>query len=203
MPQICTVDGALRAAQASTVPVQNAKPKVKGEDLGTSIIATVIKGGVVIAADTRTSAGSYITNRESDKIRKIYDNIWCCTSGSAADTETLCDYCNYYLEQHAIETNDLPRVKTAAKLLGRMVHGNPQLLAGMLCAGFDNAKGGQVFSVSLGGTVVEQSWGSSGSGSVFIYGLCDQTWKKDMTKDEGINWVTSALRRAMSRDGSS
>jgi 20S proteasome alpha/beta subunit len=56
-------------------------------DLGTTIMAVEFDGGVVIGADSRTSAGAYIVNRVTDKLTKVHERIYCCRSGSAADTQ--------------------------------------------------------------------------------------------------------------------
>ena len=53
----------------------------------TTIIAVSFDGGVVMGADSRTSTGSYVANRVSDKITAIHDRIYVCRSGSAADTQ--------------------------------------------------------------------------------------------------------------------
>ena len=52
-------------------------------------MAIEFDGGVVIGADSRTSAGTYIVNRVTDKLTKIHDRIYCCRSGSAADTQVI------------------------------------------------------------------------------------------------------------------
>ena len=57
------------------------------EDLGTTIMAVEFDGGVVMGADSRTSSGNYCVNRVTDKIANIHDRIYCCRSGSAADTQ--------------------------------------------------------------------------------------------------------------------
>merc|ERR1711934_1041138 len=44
-------------------------------------------GGVVMGADSRTSTGSYVANRVSDKITPVCNNVAVCRSGSAADTQ--------------------------------------------------------------------------------------------------------------------
>ena len=64
---------------------------------GTSILVIPFEGGVVLGADTRVSTGSYVANRISDKIVQITPHIFCCRSGSAADTQALTDYCRYFL----------------------------------------------------------------------------------------------------------
>ena len=42
-----------------------------------------------------------------------------------------------------------------------------------------------------------------GSGSTYIYGLCDAFYRPKMTKDQCQEFVKKALAHAMARDGSS
>jgi 20S proteasome subunit beta 1 len=68
--------------------------------LQTTIMAVTFDGGVVLGADSRTSTGSYVANRVSDKIVPIHDYVWACRSGSAADTQAVSDYVKYYINSH-------------------------------------------------------------------------------------------------------
>ena len=68
--------------------------------LGTSIMAVEFDGGVVLGADSRTTTGKYIANRISDKLTAVHDLIFCCRSGSAADTQAVSDYVRFYLDMH-------------------------------------------------------------------------------------------------------
>jgi hypothetical protein len=49
--------------------------------LQTTIMAVEYDGGVIMGADSRTSTGSYIANRVSDKITFVHDKIYVCRSG--------------------------------------------------------------------------------------------------------------------------
>ena len=66
----------------------------------TTIMAVTFDGGVVLGADSRTSTGSYVANRVSDKIVPIHDFVWACRSGSAADTQAVSDHVRYYIDAH-------------------------------------------------------------------------------------------------------
>ncbi|CAN8061917.1 unnamed protein product [Agarophyton chilense] len=172
--------------------------------MGTSIMAVAFDGGVVMGADSRTTTGSYIANRVSDKITPMTDKIFCCRSGSAADTQVISDYVRHYLSMHAIELSEDPDVGTAAKIFRTFCYYNKeQLMAGIIVAGYDAKKGGQVFTIPLGGALVKQPFAIGGSGSSYIYGYCDANFKEGMTKDECKSFVKNALSLAMSRDGSS
>jgi len=78
-----------------------------------------------------------------------------------------------------------------------------RLSAGILVAGWDEQSGPSVYNIPVGGGLFKQKWAIGGSGSAFIYGYCDATWKPDMSKEETMDFVRNALSLAMSRDGSS
>lgn len=78
-------------------------------------MAVEYDGGVIIGADSRTTSGynyyyhtvinvlcvyirSYIVNRVTDKLTPITDRIFCCRSGSAADTQAIADVVKYNLQ---------------------------------------------------------------------------------------------------------
>jgi 20S proteasome subunit beta 1 len=134
--------------------------------------------------------GNYVANRVSDKITQITDHIWICRSGSAADTQAISDYLKYYLHMHSIELDTPPLVKTAAALAQQICYNNKEhLLAGLIIGGWDPINGGQVYNISLGGSLVRQPFAMSGSGSTYIYGYCDAEFRPKMTQEECFKFV--------------
>ncbi|KAM4036568.1 proteasome subunit beta type-6 [Anomaloglossus baeobatrachus] len=171
---------------------------------GTTIMAVEFDGGVVIGADSRTTTGAYIANRVTDKLTPVHDRIFCCRSGSAADTQAIADAVTYQLGFHSIELGTLPLVHTAANLFKEMCYKyREDLMAGIIVAGWDQRKGGQVYTVPMGGMMVHQPFSIGGSGSSYIYGFVDSTYKTGMTKEECLKFTANALALAMERDGSS
>lgn len=81
-------------------------------------MAVQFKDGVIVGADSRTTTGSYIVrlrcyynllhvlmksyqaNRVTDKLTYVHDRIYCCRSGSAADTQAVADYVHYFLQMY-------------------------------------------------------------------------------------------------------
>mmetsp|Transcript_37836 Transcript_37836/g.58850 ORF Transcript_37836/g.58850 Transcript_37836/m.58850 type:complete len:241 (+) Transcript_37836:75-797(+) len=171
---------------------------------GTTIMAVVYNGGVVMAADTRTSTGDYVANRASRKISKVHDKIFVCRCGSAADTQALTGFVINYLNQHAVELGQQPTVNTAANLFKLIAYNNKDnLMAGLIIAGYDEKRGGQVFTIPLGGTLHKVNFAIDGSGSGYISGLVDEYYRPDMTKDEALAFCRKCVAHALSRDGSS
>lgn len=61
-------------------------------------MAIEFDGGVIMGADSRTSSGSYVVNRVTDKLTKVTDYIYCARSGSAADTQAVADIASSHME---------------------------------------------------------------------------------------------------------
>jgi 20S proteasome subunit beta 1 len=181
-------------------------------------MAVAFKGGVIVGADSRTTTGSYIANRVTDKLTKVHDLIYCCRSGSAADTQAVADIVQYYLQMYRYERNkqqssvyrvnivyanisfldfftsvqqdEPPTVNVAATLFQELCYQNKdQLSAGIIVAGWDKKKGGTVYNIPLGGALIQQPFAIGGSGSTYIYGYCDSQYKDDMSREECIDFV--------------
>lgn len=167
-------------------------------------MAVSYDGGVIIGADSRTTTGSYIANRVTDKLTMIHDYIYCCRSGSAADTQAVADMVKYYLSLSAVTEGELPKVETAAALFQELCYSNKDSLsAGIIVAGWDEYDGPSVYAIPLGGSKHKLPFTIGGSGSTFIYGFCDSQFKENMTKEEAITFTRNAITLALTRDGSS
>merc|ERR1712066_295968 len=122
---------------------------------GTTLVAVEFADGVVLGADSRTSMGTYVANRVTDKLTPISSNIMACRSGSAADTQAVTDIVRYKIDFLEIERGEKVPVQTAAYLFKEICYDyRDQLMAGIIVAGWDKEKGGQVYSVPLGGMMV-------------------------------------------------
>ena len=110
-------------------------------------MAVAFQGGVVIGADSRTTTGSYIVrlafvplnshqltfgpgqaNRVTDKLTYLHDRVYCCRSGSAADTQAIADVAHSQLQMYQITHEAPPSVKVAATLLEGLCYSNKYLI---------------------------------------------------------------------------
>ena len=60
---------------------------------GTTISGVCFAGGVVLGADTRSTNGETVADKNCEKIHYIAPNIYCCGAGTAADTEAVTGTC--------------------------------------------------------------------------------------------------------------
>jgi 20S proteasome subunit beta 1 len=91
-------------------------------------MAINFKDGVILGADSRTTTGAYIANRVTDKLTQVHDTIWCCRSGSAADTQAVADIVQYHLNMYGINNNEPPTTQTAAAIFQELCYDNKDML---------------------------------------------------------------------------
>ena len=100
--------------------------------------------------------------------------------------------CEKWFSFFRMELGVEPRVETAANLFKDICYNyRDSLLAGILVAGWDPLKGGQIYSVPIGGMCTRQKVSIGGSGSSYIYGYVDANYKPGMSKDECLQFVTN------------
>lgn len=182
-------------------------------------MAVEFADGVIFGADSRTSLGSYVANRVTDKLHKITDKIYCCRSGSSADTQAIADIVEYSMNYHEYEFwSHFPCpaiLKTNNKSFNRNQTGNEplvgeaasefrnycynyrdSLVAGIIVAGWDKELGGQVYSIPLGGMLIRQSCTVGGSGSSYVYGFVREFYRPGMQKEECMEFVKKSKNNA-------
>ena len=91
-------------------------------------MAITFSRGVILGADSRTTTGAYIANRVTDKLTQVHDTIWCCRSGSAADTQAVADIVSYHLGLHGVQYDEGPTTETAAALFQELCYDNKDML---------------------------------------------------------------------------
>ncbi|KAM9386183.1 proteasome 20S subunit beta 12 [Pholidichthys leucotaenia] len=176
--------------------------QVKGVSTGTTILAAVFDGGVVIGSDSRASVGEeYVSAKTINKVIQVHDRIFCCMAGSLADAQAVIKAAKSHLSFHSVQMESPPQVIAAASVLKDLCYSSKEeLKAGFMTAGWDRKKGPQVYVVALGGMLINQNVTIGGSGSTYIYGYVDAKYKPNMTRDECLQFSTNALALAMGRD---
>jgi len=167
---------------------------------GTTILGIVCKDGVVMAADRRSSVGTIIYSKDSEKVRQLNDYLVFSGCGSATESQKVAKLLTAELKLKELKSKSRPSVKQAASLLS-----NIQVQASaFLLAGFDEDKSIHLYDV-LGGYLdeIKDYTGSIGSGMPFALGYLERSWKKDLTIEEGVNLAIESLKSSTQRDEAS
>uniref|UniRef100_A0A3B5LK13 Proteasome subunit beta n=1 Tax=Xiphophorus couchianus TaxID=32473 RepID=A0A3B5LK13_9TELE len=166
---------------------------------GTTTLAFMFQGGVLAAADTRSSCSGLVACPASQKILPIHSHLVGTTSGTSADCALWKRILSRELRLYQLRYGRRLSTRGAAKLLSHMLHpfkGTELCVAATLC-GWD---GGDLFYVCSDGTRLEGSLFSVGSGSPYAYSILDQGVWWGLTVEEATSIAREAVYRATHRD---
>lgn len=173
---------------------------------GTTTVALVCKGGIVLAADKRATAGYLISSKNFDKIIQITDSIAVTVAGTVSDVQLLTKYIRAELKLKNIRTGRTNTVKEAANLLASLVYNNIRrmsMIPGIshFLIGGKDEYGFHLYDLSPDGSIVLiDDYVSSGSGSVMAYGVFETLFKNNLSVEEGIKLAGKAINAAIQRD---
>lgn len=167
---------------------------------GTTIAGVVFKDGVVLGADTRSTAGTTVADKNCEKIHYIAPNIYCCGAGTAADTENVTGMISSSLELHRYATRRPSRVLTALTLLKSHLFRYQGHVSAALVLGGVDFKGPHLFTVYPHGSTDALPYATMGSGSLNAMAVFEAGYKDDMALEEAVDLVTAAIRAGVYND---
>ena len=175
------------------------KPEVK--ETGTTTVGIICNDGVVVAAEKKSTMGYLVASKESEKILKIADRMVMTTAGISGDAQTLARYMRAEIKLFELQSKKPMSVKGAATLLSNILQGSKAFpyYVQLIVAGYDDKP--RIFSLdAIGGMEEEKKFFSTGSGSPIALGVLEDSYKPELSIDEGKKLAMRAIRAAVERD---
>jgi len=176
---------------------------------GTTTVGIKCKDGIVLAADTRATAGHMIVDKRAEKVHVISDDYAVTIAGTVSDAQLIIKLIKAELKLKEVRTNKRPTAKEAANLLGGLLYSSirrPSMLPGIahFLLGGKDSSGIYLYDLYPDGSVTNvRDFVSSGSGSVFALGVLETQYKADMTTAEGVKLAVKCVNTALRRDSAS
>ena len=198
--------GAMVAAAAGPGAQTAARP---APDLphGTTIVAMDFGGGVIMAGDRRSTAGSMIAQRDIEKVFRSDDFSCVGIAGVAGIGLEFVRLFQLELEHYEKLEGRTLSLDGKANRLAAFVRGNiggamQGLVVVPLFAGYDEDTGkGRIFSYDVaGGRYEERRYHAIGSGSLFARGSLKKLYTEDMAEADAITVSMHALYDAADDD---
>ncbi len=168
---------------------------------GTTTVGLVCADGVVLATDTRVTAGGFIAHKRGKKLLRIDDNIAMTISGGVADAQNVVDTLKYYVSIYRMERGRPMPVKTAAQMVSNVLFSSRlyPFIADVLVGGVDKS-GGSIYNVDFFGSINKENVMATGSGSPVAYGVLEAEFKEGMTTAKTYPLAAKAIIAAMRRN---
>jgi proteasome beta subunit len=169
---------------------------------GTTTCALTCTDGVVLAADTRASAGFFIADRHVMKIQKVDRHLGMTIAGGVADAQNLVDVMRYNANIYRISNREVMPVNSAARLCSNVLFNQRYFpyYVQIILAGYDNKDGGQIYNIDLFGSMTTEKYISTGSGSPVAYGYLESEYKEASSVNESYKIAIQAIAAAIRRN---
>ncbi len=171
---------------------------------GTTTVGIVTKEGVVLATEHRATMEHIIAHKVAKKLYKIDENLGMTTAGLVGDLQVLVRYMRAEAALYRLKRGQLMSVEALATLLSNILNASKYFpyWVSILVGGYDN-RGYHVFAVDAAGGAIEDKYASTGSGSLFVYGVLEDRYQEDMSLDEAVELAVRGIAAAMKRDAAS
>jgi proteasome beta subunit len=168
---------------------------------GATTVGLICKDGVVLASEKRVSWGRLISSRSGKKVFKLTDNIGLAFAGLISDMQALTREAGAYANLFELEKNRPITVKAMSKLISNMLFQRRMmpLLMETVVGGVD-AAGPSLYSMDPLGSLIPDSFISTGTGAPIAMGVLEASYREGMDLEEGAELALKSIKVAAARD---
>jgi len=169
---------------------------------GTTTVGLVCKDAVVLGTDRRATMAYFVASKTSEKLHEIQDHIWMTIAGTVADAQYLIDVLRAQTTLYQLNKERKIKVKSAGKILSNILYQNKMnpYQVGLMLGGVTEEEGPTLLDIGAYGSILPEKFCAIGSGQNFSYGVLEAKFKDDLTVEEGVEIVKTAVKSSIIRD---
>ncbi len=170
----------------------------------TTTIGVVCKDGVLMTTDTRATMGSFVAHKNAKKVYRIDNHLAMTIAGVVGDAQAIVEMLRANAALYKLDMARPMPVNSAARMVSNVLFSSRFYPLGVqaLIGGVDDT-GGHIFALDPLGSMMEEKFVSTGSGSPVAYGVLESEWREDMTVTDSTPVLVRAIGSAMKRDSAS
>jgi len=164
-------------------------------------VAVKCKGGVVLGNDRRATWGYTIVNKSIKKVFKITENIGITCYGLIGDFQILVRILRAQANLYLLDAGESISTQGMGKLVSNYLYSRKMapLYTNLVMAGM-NRDGPKLYTLDALGSLMEDEYGTAGTGMLLSIGILEAEYKPGMTVAAGEKLVEKAIRNSIKRD---
>jgi len=173
---------------------------------GTTTVGIIVSDGVIMGTESQATAGFTVATKQAQKLFEINKYTAATISGGVADCQYVISQLIALSRLKEVEEEKVPEPKYIASITRNILFSGRSFFVSMMIVGGYSLKenAGKLYGIDLLGTLYEEDkFISFGSGSPFSIGVLEADWKPNMTKEDGIELVKTAISSSRERDAAS
>ncbi|KTW28127.1 hypothetical protein T552_01986 [Pneumocystis carinii B80] len=169
---------------------------------GTTTLSFRFSEGIIVAVDSRATAGSWIASQTVHKVIKINDYLLGTMAGGAADCQFWETHLSIECRLYELRNRTRISVEAASKILANILYSYKDmgLSMGTMICGTDSQRGTSIFYVDNEGTRLKGDLFCVGSGQTFAYSILDAEYHWNLERNQAIDLAKRAILASTHRD---
>jgi len=167
---------------------------------GTTICGVIFKDGVILGADTRSTGGDMVADKNCDKLHYLAPNMFCAGAGTAADCDKTSRNIASQLELHRLNTGRQVPVVAANRLLKQMLFRYQGYIGTYLIIGGVDKNGPHLYETAAHGSTSKLPFAAMGSGTLPAMSVLEGGWKQNMEEADAKQLVRDAIAAGIFND---
>ncbi|KAF0988213.1 hypothetical protein HZS_8094, partial [Henneguya salminicola] len=167
---------------------------------GTTIAGVLFKEGVIIGADTRSTMGTIVAEKNCLKVHYLTDNIFACGAGTSADLLKVTDMVSQNLKLIELNTGRKVRVVTAVTIVKQYLFRYQGHIGAYLIIGGVDLSGPNLYSVSNRGHTDRLPFVTNGSGCLASMSFFESNYREDFDLETAKEFVARGIAAGVMND---
>lgn len=166
---------------------------------GTTTVGLTTDEGVVLATDMRASLGYMVSSKTVQKVEEIHPTGALTIAGSVSAAQSLISSIRAEVRLYESRRGEDMSMQALSTLLGNFLRSGAFLIVQPILGGVDE-EGAHVYSIDPLGSILEEEYTVSGSGSQYALGVLEQEYEASMSLDEATTAAAKSIQSAVERD---
>ena len=184
-------------------PARNAGEAGDGElKTGTTTVGIRTDDGVVLATDMRASAGNLVASKQAEKILEVHPTAALTISGGVSAAQSLVRSLKAEVRLYETRRDEEMSMQALSTLTGNLLRSGAFFIVHPILGGVDS-EGGHVYNIFPDGSVMEEEYFATGSGSPFALGVLESSYEEGLSVEEARDAAAHGVNSAIERDTAS
>ncbi|MFC6825464.1 archaeal proteasome endopeptidase complex subunit beta [Halopelagius fulvigenes] len=166
---------------------------------GTTTVGLKTDEGVVLATDMRASLGHMVSSKDVQKVEEIHPTGALTIAGSVSAAQSLIRSIRAEVRLYESRRGEDMSMKALSTLLGNFLRSGAFYIVQPILGGIDD-EGAHIYSIDPAGSILEEEYTVTGSGSQYALGVLEQEYDEGLSIDEAKTVAARAIQSAVERD---
>ncbi len=175
---------------------------------GTSLVGIVCKDGVVMASDRQVTGGrSLVMDKNFQKTNPINEYLVVSWAGQVSGAQRLSKVISAELKLKELRSKKRPTVKQSANLVATIAYNGirqPSMVPDIVetfIGGVNEDGSCELYEIGADGSLLPvKEYMANGSGMLYILGLLERQYKKNLSVEDGIKLAVESIKSSTQRD---